>query len=51
MKIKRIVVRNYKSVKHIDIECSDKINAFIGENSTGKSNIFDAINWPLGPIY
>ncbi|MDX8553393.1 AAA family ATPase [Tenacibaculum sp. 1B UA] len=51
MKIKRIVIRNYKSVKHIDIECSDKINAFIGENSTGKSNIFDAINWPLGPIY
>ncbi|APA63554.1 ATP-dependent nuclease [Maribacter sp. 1_2014MBL_MicDiv] len=51
MKIKRIVIRNYKSVKYIDIECSDKINAFIGENSTGKSNIFDAINWPLGPIY
>lgn len=51
MKIKRIVIRNYKSVKHIDIDCSDKINAFIGENSTGKSNIFDAINWPLGPIY
>lgn len=51
MKIKRIVIRNFKSIKHIDIECSSKINAFIGENSVGKSNIFDAINWSLGPIY
>ncbi len=51
MKINRIVIRNFKSVEHIDIDCSQKINAFIGENSTGKSNIFDAINWPLGPIY
>jgi putative ATP-dependent endonuclease of OLD family len=27
------------------------MNAFIGENSVGKSNIFDAINWSLGPVY
>lgn len=51
MKIERIVIRNFKSVKHIDINCSSKINAFIGENSVGKSNIFDAINWSLGPVY
>ena|SRR5688572_32163417 len=51
MKIERIVIRNYKSIKHIDIKCSSKINAFIGENSVGKSNIFDAINWSLGPVY
>jgi predicted ATP-dependent endonuclease of OLD family len=51
MKIERIVIRNFKSVKHIDIACYSKINAFIGENSVGKSNIFDAINWSLGPVY
>lgn len=51
MKINRIIIRNYKSVKHIDIFCSSKINAFIGENSVGKSNIFDAINLSLGPVY
>jgi putative ATP-dependent endonuclease of OLD family len=51
MKIERIVIRNYKSIKHIDIDCSHKINAFIGENSVGKSNIFDGINWLLGPVY
>jgi len=33
------------------MECSPKLNAFIGENSVGKSNIFDAINWSLGPVY
>lgn len=51
MKIERIIIQNYKSVKHVDLSCSPKINAFIGENSTGKSNIFDAINWSLGPVY
>lgn len=51
MKITRVVIRNYKSIKHIDLDCSPKINAFIGENSVGKSNIFDAINWPIGAIY
>jgi len=51
MKIQRIVIQNYKSIKLIDIECSPKLNAFIGENSVGKSNIFDAINWSLGPVY
>jgi putative ATP-dependent endonuclease of OLD family len=51
MKIERIEIRNFRSVKSIDIACSTKINAFIGENSVGKSNIFDAINWSLGPVY
>lgn len=51
MKIQRITIQNYKSIRSIDIECSPKLNAFIGENSVGKSNIFDAINWSLGPVY
>ncbi|HPG39582.1 MAG TPA: AAA family ATPase [bacterium] len=51
MKITRIIIENFKSISHIDIKVSDKINVFIGGNSVGKSNIFDAINWPLGPIY
>ncbi|MBO9701714.1 MAG: AAA family ATPase [Sporocytophaga sp.] len=51
MKIERVVIQNYKSIKNIDIKCSPQVNAFIGENSVGKSNIFDAINWSLGPVY
>ena len=51
MRITRIVIDNYKSIKHIDINLSSKVNAFIGENSVGKSNILSAIEWMLGPVY
>ena len=51
MKITRIRIQNYKSIKDIDIQLSDKVNVFIGENSVGKSNIFAAMEWILGPVY
>lgn len=51
MKFTKITINNYKSIKHLEFETSPGLNAFIGANSTGKSNIFDAINWVLGPIY
>jgi len=51
MKITRIQIENYKSIKKIDIYTSQLVNVFIGENSVGKSNIFAAIEWLLGPIY
>ena len=51
MKITRILIRNYKSIKELDFKPNPRLNIFIGENSVGKSNIFDAINWILGPTY
>ena len=51
MKITRIQIENYKSIKRIDIFTCQLVNVFIGENSVGKSNIFSAIEWLLGPIY
>ena len=51
MKITRIQIENYKSIKKIDITVSPLVNVYIGENSVGKSNIFSAIEWLLGPIY
>ena len=51
MKITRIAIQNYKSIKNIDINISDKVNVFIGENSVGKSNIFAAMEWVLGSVY
>ena len=51
MKITRIVIQNYKSIRNIDIDLSKEVNVFIGENSVGKSNIFSAIEWLLGPTY
>jgi predicted ATP-dependent endonuclease of OLD family len=43
MKISKITIDNYKSIKHLEFEPSDGLNAFIGANSSGKSNIFDLI--------
>lgn len=51
MKITRVVIENYKSIECIDILLSSEVNVFIGENSVGKSNIFSAIEWVLGPTY
>lgn len=51
MKITRILIRNYKSIKDLDFKPNPGINIFIGENGVGKSNIFEAINWILGPTY
>ncbi len=51
MKIKTICIQNYKSIKKLELTLSDKVNVFIGENSVGKSNIFSAIDWMLGPVY
>jgi predicted ATP-dependent endonuclease of OLD family len=51
MKIEEITIENFKSINSIQIYPSEGINIFIGENSVGKSNIFDAINWLLGSYY
>ena len=40
--IERLSIRNFKSIKGLDIECR-KINIFIGEPNTGKSNILEAL--------
>ncbi len=47
MKIKRIRIENYRSIKACDFEPSS-LCAFIGPNNSGKSNILRAINLVLG---
>lgn len=51
MKITEISIKNYKSIKELNFKPNTGLNALIGENNTGKSNIFEAINWLLGPSY
>lgn len=51
MKITKIIIKNYKSIKQLEFTPNKGLNAFIGENSVGKSNIFDAIISPLGAVY
>lgn len=40
--IKKLSVSNFKSIRQLDIACK-KINLFIGEPNTGKSNILEAL--------
>jgi AAA15 family ATPase/GTPase len=42
--VTRLSIKNYKSIKELDIE-SKKINVFIGEHNSGKSNILEALSW------
>lgn len=40
--IKNLKIENFKSIKHIKLDCK-RINLFIGEPNTGKSNILETI--------
>ena len=40
--IKNLEIGNFKSIKHLELDCR-KINLFIGEPNTGKSNILEAL--------
>lgn len=51
MKITKVSIQNYKSIKKLTFYPSPRINVIIGENSVGKSNIFDAMTWPIGHTY
>ncbi len=49
--ITKLSVSNFKSVRQLDIDCK-KVNLFIGEPNTGKSNILEAlalISWWSDP--
>ena len=51
MYITRIFIKNFKSIKEIDIYPNKWLNVFIWENSVGKSNIFKALDWVLWKTY
>ncbi|MEK7399413.1 MAG: AAA family ATPase [Candidatus Poribacteria bacterium] len=40
--INKLSIRNFKSIKEMDIDCA-RVNLFIGEPNTGKSNILEAL--------
>lgn len=43
MLLKELHILNYKNVREATLQFSDKINAFVGLNGQGKTNILDAI--------
>lgn len=45
--IKRVIIENFKGIKHADIPFSQK-NVIVGNNGVGKSTILEAISLALG---
>lgn len=43
MIIKKLQLKNYRNYENLDIELSDKLNIFIGDNAQGKSNLLESI--------
>lgn len=43
MYLKHLILTNFKNYASADLELSDKINCFVGNNAAGKTNILDAI--------
>ncbi|MCP4651519.1 MAG: ATP-binding protein [PVC group bacterium] len=59
MKISRIKIENFRSIKSSEFNCSD-FNIYVGQNNVGKTNFFEAIDWfykgssarqPIGSLY
>lgn len=44
MKISRIKVQNFRSIRSAEVVCVD-FNVFVGQNNVGKTNLFEAIEW------
>jgi AAA15 family ATPase/GTPase len=42
--IRKLSIRNFKSIKELDLSCK-RVNLFIGEPNTGKSNILEALGF------
>ena len=43
MFLKKLSIINFKNLSQKELELSPKINCFVGENATGKTNLLDAI--------
>jgi putative ATP-dependent endonuclease of OLD family len=44
MRISKILVENYRSIEHVQIEPS-QFSVMVGQNNHGKTNLFEAIQW------
>lgn len=44
MKINKLTIKNYKSIRDVEIQDFRNLNVFIGKNDAGKSNIIGAID-------
>ena len=47
MRIKHLVIENFRAIERLEIDCADGMNVFIGDNGTGKSSFLKAVRYAL----
>lgn len=47
MKIKKLILNNFRGIEKSEFDLSDKFNVFVGVNGTGKTTILDSISIAL----
>jgi len=45
MHLKNLSLINFKNFEKLDLEFTDQINCFVGDNGTGKTNLLDSIHY------
>lgn len=50
MKIERVLIENFRSIRHAEIFPGD-VCALVGENNAGKTNVLSALDFLLGEVY
>lgn len=49
MRLSKVEIRNYRSIKQLDLDIEDGYTVFVGANNAGKSNVLRAIEFALTP--
>ena len=47
MFISRLFIKNFRNLRHLDVEIGPGVTCFIGENNSGKTNLFHALRLVL----
>ena len=47
MFISRLFIKNFRNLRHFDVEIGQGVTCFIGENNSGKTNLFQALRLVL----
>ena len=50
MKIKKLLLDNFRCFDRLEVQLAEKVNLLIGNNGSGKSTILDALSIGLGTI-
>ncbi|MCL2035891.1 MAG: DNA replication and repair protein RecF [Oscillospiraceae bacterium] len=51
MVLKKIIVENFRNIKHAEMEFSPNANIFFGDNAQGKTNLLEAVSVALGKSF